>query len=182
MIGLVARLTRSVPLIIVLVILAVIIYFAVTYFRSKARAKEILIAVFTVICSVIIAFFGLVSLYALFEHNEPVLELAASFAGVGVVGLVITLICRHIFKKHNPHYRWKAEKARIERDKERKRADRKWPFDMFGGPGGFGGFGGFSGSGGTSSPGSPFGPGGPFSGGTSGPSGGTGNSDSDKRP
>lgn len=149
MIGLIARLSRSIPLIIILVILAVVIYFVVTYLRSKARAKEVLIAVFTVLCSVIIAFFGIVSLYALFEGNEPVLELAASFAGVGVVGLIITLICRHFFKKHNPHYKWKAEKARIERDKERKRAERPWPF---GGNGPFGG-----------------GPGGPFSGGPGGP-------------
>lgn len=159
MIGLVARLSRSIPLVIALVILAVVIYFVVTYFRSKARAKEILIAVFTAVCSVIIAFFGVVSLYALFEHNEPVFELAISFAGVGVVGLAITLICRHFFKKHNPHYKWKAEKARIKRDKERKRAERKWPFDIFGGPGGFGGSGG------------PFG-GGPFNGGSGGPFGG----------
>lgn len=133
MIGLIARLSRSIPLMIALIVLAIIIYFVVTYFRSKARAKEVLIAVFTILCSAIIVFFGIVSLYALFEGNEPVLELAASFAGVGVVGLIITLICRWRFKKNNPHYKWKAEKARIERDKDKKRAERRWPFDIFGG-------------------------------------------------
>lgn len=146
MIGLIARLSRSIPLIAILAILAAIIYFVVTYFRSKARAKEILIAVFIVICSAIIVFFGIVTLYALFEQNDPVFELALSFAGVGVVGLIITLICKHFFKKHNPRYKWKAEKARIDRNKERKRSKRPWPFGS----------------------GNPFGPGGPFGGGSDG--------------
>lgn len=114
MIGLIARLSRSVPLIIALVALAIIIYLVVTYVHSKARAKEVLIRVFTVLCSAIAIFFALVSLYAIVDSNQPVLELAASFAGVGVVGLLITLICRYFFKKHNPHYSRKAQKATVE--------------------------------------------------------------------
>ena len=108
MIGLVARLSRSLPLVIALVVLAFVIYFVVSYRRTPTRAKEVLIQVFTVICSIISIFFILASLYALLDGNQAVFELAASFAGVGVVGLIITLICKYFFKKHHPHYKYKA--------------------------------------------------------------------------
>lgn len=114
MIGLVARLSRSVPLIIALVVLALVIYFAVSYARSKARAKEVLIQVFTVLCAAIAAVFALISLYAVADGNQPVLELAASFAAVGLVGLIITRICAAVFKRHNPHYAQRAQKATVE--------------------------------------------------------------------
>ncbi len=116
MIGLIARLSRSVPLIIALAVLAVIIYFVVAYLRTPARAKEVLIRVFTVLCSVIAVAFALVSLYAVIDGNQAVLELAASFAGVGLVGLVITRICAAAFKKHNPHYAEPAQRATVQPD------------------------------------------------------------------
>ena len=65
MIGLIARLSRSVPLIIALVVLAIIIYLVVTYRHSPARAKEVLIQVFTWVCGVLSALFGVASVYAL---------------------------------------------------------------------------------------------------------------------
>lgn len=105
MIRIIAGLSRSFPLVIALVVLAVVIYFVVAWRRSPARAKEILIKVFVVLCSAIAVFFTLASLYAVVDDNIPVLELAASFAVVGVVGLIITLICRYVFKKNNPHYK-----------------------------------------------------------------------------
>ena len=107
MLNLIVRLSRSLPLMIVLVVLAIILYFVISYFRSPMKAKEMLIKVFLVLCSIISIFFILASLYALVDGNEPVLELAASFAGVGIVGLIITLICRYVFLKHHPHYRAK---------------------------------------------------------------------------
>lgn len=108
MIGLLARLSRSIPLVIALIVLALVIYYVVSYRRSPTRAKEVLIQVFTVVCSAIAAFFALVSLYAIADGNVPVLELAASFAIVGAVGLLVTLVCRQVFKRHHPHYRRKA--------------------------------------------------------------------------
>ena len=95
MINLVARLSRSVPLLVALVLLALIIYFVVSWRSSPTRAKEVLIRVFTVLCSALAI-----------DGNQPVLELVASFAGVSVLGLVITLICRWRFKKNHPHYRF----------------------------------------------------------------------------
>ncbi len=105
MVGMVARLSRSIPLIIALVIIALIIYAVVSYMRTPTRAKEVLIKVFTILTSVILGVFGLFALYAVVDGNTAVFELAISFAGVGAVGLAITLICRYFFKKHHPHYR-----------------------------------------------------------------------------
>lgn len=116
MIGLIARLSRSVPLIIALVILAFIIYFVVSYLRSKTRAKEVLILGFTVLCAALTILFALASLYAVLDGNQPVLELASSFAGVGLVGLIITRICAAVFKKHHSHYAQRAQKATVESD------------------------------------------------------------------
>lgn len=111
--GLLARLSRIVPLAIALAVLAGIIYLVVAARRSPARAKEVLISVFTWLCSAIIAFFGIVSLYALAEGNEAVLDLAASLFAVGLVGLAVTRWCRHRFIKRNPHYKDARQSAKV---------------------------------------------------------------------
>lgn len=127
MINLVARLSRSIPLLIALVLLAVIIYFVVSWRSSPTRAKEVLIRVFTILCSALTVFFALASLYALADANQPVLELAISFAGVGAVGLIITLICRWRFKKNHPHYRLSMNaKATPQGSSPAKRSDAFW--------------------------------------------------------
>ena len=106
MIRLIVALSRSLPLVIILAILAIALYFFLSWRKSPARAKEISIKVFLVLCSVIAIAFALISIYALIDGNMAVLELAASCAAVGIVGLIITLICRYFFRKHNPHYKW----------------------------------------------------------------------------
>lgn len=106
MLRILAALGRSLPLAIALAILACAIYFFISWRRSPARAKEVLIKVFTVLCSAIAIFFTLVSIYAIVDSNMPVFELSASCAVIGAIGLIITLICRHFFRKHNPHYRF----------------------------------------------------------------------------
>lgn len=118
--GLLARLSRIVPLLIILALLAAVLYVVVSYRRSPARAKEILIQSFTWICGAIAAFFGIVSLYALFEGNRAVLDLAASFMAVGLVGLVIVRCCNHVFLKNNPAYKKKPQKARVHH---------RWPWE-----------------------------------------------------
>jgi len=106
--GLLARLSRIVPLLLIMAVVAIVIYLVVTYRHSPTRAK-----VFTWLNVVIIAFFGLASLYALFESHAGVLDLALSFAIVGLVCLGITRWCNHVFLKHNPHYRDKRQAARV---------------------------------------------------------------------
>lgn len=101
------RLYRSLPLVVILIILAIIIYLVMAQVRTPVRAKEVLIKVFTWLSAIIIGFFGIVSLYALFEHNDAVLDLSLGFMVVGVLALAITLLCRYLFRKHHPHYKHK---------------------------------------------------------------------------
>lgn len=107
MLRLLAGLTRSLPLMIALVLIAVIVYFVISWVKSPMKAKEVLIKLFLVLCTAILAFFAIVSAYALAEGNMPVFELAISCMVVGIVGLVITFVCRYFFRKHHPHYRHK---------------------------------------------------------------------------
>lgn len=102
----IARLSRSIPLLIALALLAVVVYFVVSWRSSPTRAKEVLIRLFTVLCSALSIIFVLASLYAIADANQAVFELAASFAVVSLLGLAITLICRWRFKKNHPHYRF----------------------------------------------------------------------------
>lgn len=100
--AIIARLLQSLPLVIFLVILAVVVYFVVSWLRSPERAKEVLIRLFTVLNLVLSALFLLATLYAWFEWNVPVLELTVSFLVVSLVALAITRICRWRFVKNNP--------------------------------------------------------------------------------
>lgn len=113
MIRILAALSRSLPLVIALIIIAIAAYFIISYLRTPTRAKEIMIKVFTVLCSAISIVFALISLYAIADGNIYVVELALSCAAVGVIGLAITLICRAVFKRNHPHYKYTAtSKAR----------------------------------------------------------------------
>ncbi len=108
----IARLLQSLPLVIALVVLAVIVYFVVSWAKSPERAKEVLIHLFTVLTIVLSAFFALASLYAFFEQNGTVLEVTGWFLAVSAIALVITRICRWRFVKNHPHYKDKS--SRIE--------------------------------------------------------------------
>ena len=107
----IARLSRIVPLLILLAVVAGIVYLVATYRYSPSRAKEILIKMFTCITGVFSAFFLLVTLYALLERNEAVLDLSASFLATTVIGLAVTRICNAVFLKHHPDYRHKPMKT-----------------------------------------------------------------------
>ena len=99
------RLYRILPLILVLAVVAIVVYFVLTWRYSSNKAKEVLIRVFTWICSIISIFFGLVTLYAVFEQNIAVIELAGSCLAIGLIGLLITRICNHVFRKRHPSFR-----------------------------------------------------------------------------
>ena len=107
------RLYRILPLILVLAVIAIVAYFVLTWRYSSNKAKEVLIRVFTWITAIVSVFFGIVTLYAAFEQNVPVIELAGSCLAVGLIGLLITRICNRVFRKRHPNFRVVTEKATI---------------------------------------------------------------------
>ena len=109
----IARLSRIVPMLIVLAVLAVIVYIVVAWRYSPNRAKELLLKLFTAITGGVSAFFLLVCAYAWLERNEAVFDLAFSFLLTALIGLAVTRICRAVFLRHNPAYRIKPAKTTI---------------------------------------------------------------------
>lgn len=105
------RIMRSLPLIIILLLLAVVVYLVVMYRSSPNRAKEVLIRMFTLIGIVLSAFFLLVCVYALAEHNDTAFDFALGFLVVSLTALAIARISRAVFIKHNPKYKKKARKT-----------------------------------------------------------------------
>lgn len=108
---LLARFARSLPLIILLLLAAGIIYVVAAWRTNPNRAKLILIRAFTIICTAVIIFFALAAIYAAIEQNFTAVEIALTFALPGVIGLVITLICRAVFLRNHPQYAHKPVRA-----------------------------------------------------------------------
>ena len=104
----IARLYRIIPLVIVLAIIALAVYFVVSYRSSPNRAKEVLIKSFTWLTGIISGFFALASLYALLERNYFALDIMAGFLAVTLIALGIVLVCKAVFLKHHPQYRKEA--------------------------------------------------------------------------
>lgn len=107
------RLYRLLPLVVVLVIVALAVYLIMTFRYSSDKAKAVLIRVFFWIFTVLSAVFLLITLYALLERNEPVIELFGSCLALTVIGLVVTLICRAIFRRNHPYYGEEVSEATI---------------------------------------------------------------------
>ena len=117
--GFLARLSRVVPLLIVMAVAAGLIYVVVTYRHSPARAKEVLIKIFTWFNGIVVGFFALVSVYAFFDNAPAVLDLSLSFMVVGLVGLLVTRLANWRFLAHHPNYRTKRLAATTRR---------RWPW------------------------------------------------------
>ena len=120
-----ARLSRTIPLLIVLALLAGIVYGVVLYRSSPNRAKEVLIKLFTWVFGVLTVAFALLALYAVGEGNVAVAELWGTFGATTLVGLGITFLCRWRFVKNHPHYKEETSaKAQVI-------PNLPWPFNMF---------------------------------------------------
>ena len=117
--GFLARLSRVVPLLIVMAVAAGLIYVVVTYRHSPARAKEVLIKIFTWFNGIVVGFSALVSVYAFFDNAPAVLDLSLSFMVVGLVGLFVTRLANWRFLAHHPNYRKKRLAATTRR---------RWPW------------------------------------------------------
>ena len=75
----IARLSRIIPLIIILAIVAAIVYLVATWRYSPNKAKEILIRVFTWFTGILSAALALICVYVLLDGNWAVFELTAGF-------------------------------------------------------------------------------------------------------
>lgn len=107
------RLYRILPLLVLLAVVAVVVYLIMSFRYSSERAKATLITVFTWLCGILSVFLAIATLYALLEQNQPVIELAGSCLAVTVIGLIVTRICNHIFRKNHPRYGEDVAKATI---------------------------------------------------------------------
>lgn len=106
----VARLSRIVPLLIVLGIAAGIIYLVAAWHYSPTRGKEVLIRLFTWLTGGLSALFSLISLYAFLDGNSLILDLGLSFFAAALIGLSVTGICRAVFVRNHPG--WKSKPVR----------------------------------------------------------------------
>ena len=108
-----ARISRIVPLLIILAVIAGIVYLIMSFRYSSNRAKEALITIFTWLTGVLtIAFIGM-TIFALLDKNDVVAELGLSFAAVTLIGLGITRLCNRTFKKNHPEYSEQATHATV---------------------------------------------------------------------
>lgn len=107
------RLYRILPLLVIMAVVAVVVYLIMSFRYSSDKAKAVLIKVFTWLCIVLSVVFGIITAYALFEQNQPVIELAGSCLAVTLIGLVITRICNWVFRKNHPHYGEEVAQATI---------------------------------------------------------------------
>ncbi|MBR0404609.1 MAG: guanylate cyclase [Eggerthellaceae bacterium] len=107
------RLYRIIPLLILMAVVAAVVYVIMSFRYSSDRAKATLITVFTWLTIVLSVFFALATLYAIFEDNGTVIELAGSCLATTLVGLGVTRLCNHIFKKNHPHYGEEVAQATI---------------------------------------------------------------------
>ena len=107
------RLYRIIPLLILMAVVAAVVYVIMSFRYSSDRAKDTLIRVFTWMTIALSIVFALATLYAIFEDNTTVIELAGSCLATTLVGLGITRICNHVFRKNHPHYGEEVAQATI---------------------------------------------------------------------
>lgn len=107
------RLYRILPFLILLAVVILIAYLIMSFRFTSEKAKATLIRFLTWLFGILSIFVGLVTLYALFERNQPVIELFGSCLAITLIGLVITRICNAVFRKNHPHYGEKVAKATI---------------------------------------------------------------------
>ena len=107
------RLVRLLPFLVLLAIVIGIAYLIMSWRYTSERAKGMLIKFLTWLFSILSVGFALVTAYALFEHNDPVIELFGSCLAITLIGLVVTRICNAIFRKNHPHYGEEVAQATI---------------------------------------------------------------------
>lgn len=107
------RLYRILPFLILLAVVVLIAYLIMSFRYTSEKAKATLIKFLTWLFSILSVLLGLITLYALFEQNQPVIELFGSCVAITVIGLVVTRICNAVFRKNHPRYGEPVAKATV---------------------------------------------------------------------
>ena len=107
------KLSRLIPMLVVLGVTALIIYFVTSLRSSKPQAKSNVLLFFTWSFIILSVVFGLATLYAWAEGNTNVTEFLGSFLVACLIFLVITRICYRVFISHYPNYAWKPSRSRV---------------------------------------------------------------------
>lgn len=107
------RLYRILPFLVLLAIVIGVAYLIMSFRYTSERAKAALIKFLTWLFGVLSVVLALITGYALFEHNDPVVELFGSCLAITAVGLVVTRVCSAVFRKNHPHYGEEVAKATI---------------------------------------------------------------------
>ena len=105
------RLTRIVPFVIFLAILAVFIYLIARFRFPSARAKQIVIDFFTAICVVLCIGLAVITLLTVLDKNTFAVEIFGSFLAAAVLGLIVVRICNWSFLKKYPQYKHRPDEA-----------------------------------------------------------------------
>lgn len=107
------RLYRILPFLIPLAIIILVAYLIMSFRYTSEKAKVTLIRFLTWLFGILSVVLGLITAYALFEQNQPVIELFGSCVVITLIGLIVTRICNAIFRKNHPNYDEKVTKATI---------------------------------------------------------------------
>ena len=102
-----ARFYRVLPLLAILAIIGVVIYVFMSWRYTPARAKEAVIKTFIALNGALSILFALATIYAWIENNAFVADFFITCLATTLIMLGITFMCRRIFLKHNPNYRWR---------------------------------------------------------------------------
>ena len=105
------RLTRIVPFVIFLAILAVVIYLIARFRFPSARATQLVNDFFTVICVVLCIGLALITLLTVLDNNTFAVEIFGSFLAAAVLGLIVVRICNWSFLKKYPQYKHRPDEA-----------------------------------------------------------------------
>ena len=105
------RLTRIIPFVFFLAILAVVIYLIARFRFPSAHAKQIVIDFFTVICVVLCIGLAVITLLTVLDKNTFAVEIFGSFLAAAVLGLIVVRICNWSFLKKYPQYKHRPDEA-----------------------------------------------------------------------
>ena len=93
MVNVLVRLIRALPLLAIVAVVTAVLYGLLVATSTRDKARRVIIRVLSVINGALTVLFTLVTLYALFENNVYVLELADVCAALFAIAFIIVRVC-----------------------------------------------------------------------------------------